>query len=139
MSPATARQLFREAVAQIAQKAKEKLPECNGRVEKAVALVLSGDVEVHANGTTTVYSATDPTRRYEVIEGTCVCRDWEQAPHHFCKHRIAAGIQRRVQELLPPVPVDPDVVPEAFPAHDQEPAPLSPAVPPRPARGPGKL
>jgi hypothetical protein len=97
MSTSTDRQTFRALIAEIAAKAKAKLPECNGRVEKAVALVLAGDVEVHANGTTTVYSATDPTRRYEVIEGACVCRDWEQAPHHFCKHRIAAGIAKRVR------------------------------------------
>ena len=35
-----ARAAWREAVAEIAAKAHEKLPECNGRVDKAVALVL---------------------------------------------------------------------------------------------------
>ena len=32
MSPATDRQQYRALVAEIAQKAKDKLPECNGRV-----------------------------------------------------------------------------------------------------------
>ena len=35
------RAAWREAVAAIAEKAKAKLPECNGRVDKAVALVLA--------------------------------------------------------------------------------------------------
>jgi hypothetical protein len=95
---------YREAVAQIAQKAKAKLPECNGRVEKATALVLAGDVELHEGGTATVYSATDPTRRYELGNGYCMCKDWEQAPQHLCKHRLAAMMAKRVQELLPQVP-----------------------------------
>ena len=40
------RTAWREAVADIAEKAKATLPECNGRVEKAVVLVLAGDVEL---------------------------------------------------------------------------------------------
>jgi len=39
------------AVAAIADKAKAKLPECNSRVDKAVALVLNGDVELLPDGT----------------------------------------------------------------------------------------
>ena len=40
------RTAWREAVAEIAEKARQTLPECNGRVEKAVTLVLAGDVEL---------------------------------------------------------------------------------------------
>ena len=40
-----ARKAWREAVAEIAEKAKATLPECNGRVDKA-AIVLAGDVEL---------------------------------------------------------------------------------------------
>ena len=36
----TTRQAFRAAVDQVAARAKATLPECNGRVEKAVAIVL---------------------------------------------------------------------------------------------------
>lgn len=50
------RQTWREAVAQIATKAHEKLPECNGRVDSAVKLVLAGDVELLADGTAKVAS-----------------------------------------------------------------------------------
>jgi len=104
MSTFTARQTFRETVATVAEKAKAKLPQAvNGRIEKAVSLVLQGDVEPMADGTITVYSSTDATRRY-VLQGTsCTCADFErgQAPDGWCQHRIAAGIQKRVTELLP--------------------------------------
>src|SRR5438309_4107166 len=40
------RQAWREAVAEIAEKAKAPLPECNGRVDSAVKIVLAGDVEL---------------------------------------------------------------------------------------------
>jgi hypothetical protein len=38
----------------------------------------------------------------------CTCADFErgQAPEGWCAHRIAAGIQKRVQELLPPAAAD---------------------------------
>ena len=54
---------WRDAVAQVAAKAKEKLPECDGRVEKAVALVLAGRVTLNRDGSATVTSQKDPTRR----------------------------------------------------------------------------
>jgi hypothetical protein len=104
MTTSTDRQQYRELVADIAAKAKAKLPQAvNGRIEKAVSLVLQGDVEPQDNGTVVVFSATDATRRY-VLQGTsCTCADYErgQAPEGWCAHRIAAGIAKRVGELLP--------------------------------------
>jgi hypothetical protein len=98
------RMQYRALVAQVAAKAREKLPQAvNGRIEKAVKLVLAGDVEPQDDGSITVYSATDATRRY-VLQGTsCTCTDYErgQAPDGWCAHRIAAGIDKRVRELLP--------------------------------------
>ena len=64
MAPATLspdRAAWREAVAAIAEKAKAKLPECNGRVDKAVALVLNGDVELLPDGTAKVASQSNGT------------------------------------------------------------------------------
>jgi hypothetical protein len=98
------RQAFRAMLATLAEKTKTKIPELNGRVEKAVRLALAGDVELHDNGSATVYSSSDPTRRYEIIEGTCTCRDYEQAPQQLCQHRLSAGLVRRTQELLPQDP-----------------------------------
>jgi hypothetical protein len=86
-------------VAAIAAKAKNKLPECNGRVDKAVALVLNGDVELLPDGTAKVASQSTGTMAYHVVNGHCDCRDYEKAPHNYCKHRLSAAIARRAQEL----------------------------------------
>jgi hypothetical protein len=81
-----ARAAWREAVAAIADKAKAKLPECNGRVDKAVALVLNGDVELMPDGTAKVTSQSNGTTAYVVCNGTCECKDFAKAPHQLCKH-----------------------------------------------------
>jgi hypothetical protein len=94
-----ARQAWREAVAAIADKAKAKLPECNSRVDKAVALVLNGDVELLPDGTAKVASQSNGSKQYVVCNGTCECKDFAKAPHGFCKHRLGAAIARRAQEL----------------------------------------
>ena len=46
----TTRQAFWASVDQVAARAKATLPESSGRVEKAVAIVLAGDVELLADG-----------------------------------------------------------------------------------------
>ena len=94
-----ARAAWRGAVAAIADKAKAKLPECNGRVDKAVALVLGGDVELLPDGTAKVASQSNGSTAYHVVNGHCDCRDYEKAPHQYCKHRLSAAIARRAQEL----------------------------------------
>src|ERR671933_1077027 len=96
----TTRRAWREAVAEIATKAHEKLPECNGRVDSAVKIVLNGAVELLADGTARVASQSNGTTQYHVVNGHCDCRDYEKAPHNFCKHRLSAAIARRAQELL---------------------------------------
>src|SRR4029450_1462625 len=113
-----ARAAWREAVAAIAEKAKAKLPECNGRVDKAVALALNGDVELLPDGTAKVASQSTGSTAYHVVNGHCDCRDYKKAPHNFCKHRLSAAIARRAQELTkatldtpatsPPPPAQPD-------------------------------
>jgi hypothetical protein len=98
--PATpARQVWRDAVAEIADKANAALPECNGRVEKAVALVLAGDVELLDGGTAKVASQSNGTTQYFVVNGTCECKDFPKAPQGFCKHRLAYGIYKRATAL----------------------------------------
>ena len=110
------RTAWRALVAEIATKAKETLPDCNGRVDKAVALVLAGGIELLPDGTARVESCSDPTLTFEV-NGTCPCKDYERAPSHWCKHRIAVGIQKRVGARMPPpatTSTQPDVsLPEA--------------------------
>src|SRR5262252_4141888 len=94
-----ARQAWRQAVAEIADKARAKLPECGGRVDSAVKIVFAGDVELLADGTAKVASQSNGTIAYHVVNGHCDCRDYEKAPHQFCKHRLSAAIARRAQEL----------------------------------------
>ncbi len=96
----TTRQAWRAAVAEIAERAKATLPECNGRVDKAVALVLAGDVELLPDGKARVASQSNGTTEYVVCNGTCECKDFPRAPSGWCKHRIAAGMQKRVQALV---------------------------------------
>jgi hypothetical protein len=94
-----ARKAWREAVAEIADKAHEKLPECNGRIDSAVKIVLAGDVELLSDGTAKVTSQSNGSTAYHVVNGHCDCKDFAKAPHNFCKHRLSAAIVRRAQEL----------------------------------------
>src|SRR6266571_7244820 len=94
------RAVWREAVAEIAEKAKAKLPECSGRVESAVKIVRAGDVALQADGTAQVASQSNGSTAYHVVNGHCDCKDFAKAPHGFCKHRLSAAIARRAQELV---------------------------------------
>jgi hypothetical protein len=67
-------------VAEIAKRAKQTLPECNGRVDKAVAIVLHGDVELLPDGKTHVASQANGTTEYVMCNGTCECKDFAKAP-----------------------------------------------------------
>src|SRR5262245_7707921 len=113
------RTAFRQAVADVAAKATEQLPECVGRVDLAVKLVLAGDVELLTDGTSKVYSASNGISQYHIVNGHCDCRDFAQAPHGYCKHRLAAAIARRAQELAPAPSAASTLTPE--PSHLLEP------------------
>ena len=94
-----ARTAWREAIAEIAEKAKATLPECNGRIEKAVAIVLNGDVELLEGGKAKVASQSNGTTAYHIVNGECSCKDFPKAPQGFCKHRLAYGIHKRAYTL----------------------------------------
>src|SRR6266568_2004290 len=94
------RAAWRAAVAEIAAKAKETLPECNGRVDSAVKIVLAGDVALQADGTARVASQSNGTTAYHIVNGACTCKDYPKAPSQWCKHRIAAGLAKRVEARL---------------------------------------
>jgi hypothetical protein len=114
-TPTPDRALFRQLVEEIAVKAKATLPDANGRVDKAVALVLSGDVELLPDGTARVFSQSNGITSYLVVNGHCECKDYERAPSQWCKHRIAHGIQVRAAARLPQAAVVP--APEPEPEH----------------------
>jgi hypothetical protein len=103
MTTSPDRQTFRTLVAEVAARAKARLPEAvNGRVESAAKLVLLHDVSPQADGTIVVGSSTDPLKTYCLVGDTCECQDWQhgKAPGGWCQHRIAAGIHKRVGEVL---------------------------------------
>jgi hypothetical protein len=94
-----ARHAWREAVAEVAERAKAALPECNGRVEKAVAIVLNGDVELLPDGKAKVASQSNGTTKYFVVNSVCECPDAKKAPDAWCTHRLSAGIAKRTHTL----------------------------------------
>jgi hypothetical protein len=95
-----ARKAFREAVEVVAVHAREKLPETvNGRIDAARKIVLQGDVELLPDDKARVGSQTHGTTTYHIVDGTCDCRDFENAPGSWCKHRIAYGIYKRATAL----------------------------------------
>src|SRR5712691_5772061 len=125
------RQAWRAAVAAIAVKAKQTLPDCAGRVESAVKIVLAGDVELLADGKAQVASQSNGTTQYFVVNGTCECKDFPKAPSGWCKHRIAAGMQKRAVALMQrtrTAGTNGQVEAPAAPA----PAPAEPPTPPLP-------
>jgi hypothetical protein len=121
------RAVWREAVAEIAEKAKAKLPECSGRVDAAVQIVLAGAVELIPDGRARVASQSSGTTTYHIINGRCDCRDFDKAPHNFCKHRLSAAIARRAQELVKTKPdaATPAIQPTPTPTTSLPEAPVS--------------
>jgi hypothetical protein len=101
VAPRTARQAWCAKVQQIAERARQTLPACNGRIDAAVKMVLAGDVELLPDGHARVQSQSKGETVYRLVNGACNCKDFEHAPSHWCKHRIAAGIAKRAG--LPPV------------------------------------
>src|SRR5262245_40286347 len=94
---------FRAIVAEVAARAKARLPQAvNGRLEGAIKLVLARDVTPQADGTIEVGSCTDPLKVYHLVGTTCECKDFTdgKAPEGWCRHRIAAGIQKRVDQVM---------------------------------------
>jgi hypothetical protein len=90
---------YRELLGQLAAKTQTKLPQLNGRVEKACKLVLGGDVELQG-AKALVHSLTDPAKTYTLEPGHCTCADFPRAPEYLCAHRLAAGFLRKIQETL---------------------------------------
>jgi hypothetical protein len=93
------RQIWCDAVAEIGARAKQTLPECNGRVDAATKIVLNGDVELLPDGKARIASQSNGTTKYFVVNGECTCKDYPKAPSFWCKHRIAAGLAKRARTL----------------------------------------
>jgi hypothetical protein len=111
-----ARATYRSIVAEVAANAKERLPAAvNGRIESAVKLVLAHDVLFLEDGTIEVGSSSDPLKAYTLAGQACDCQDFAygKAPDGWCQHRIAAGIAKRVgQVMAQQTEPEPDAAPE---------------------------
>src|SRR5438093_13549062 len=95
-----ARRIFREAVEAVADKARTALPELNGRVERAVQIILNGDLSIAPDGQGTIASQSNGNGAYNVGKGdTCPCKDHPKAPKHLCKHVLAYHIFTRATAL----------------------------------------
>ena len=123
-----ARRIFRETLAKVADKAKQALPQSNGRVDKAVQIVLAGDVVPCEDGRFFVGSQSDTTT-YIVLDNACDCPDYDKAPEGVCKHVLATMLWRRAYPLA-------KARVEALdhsPAHASAPQPAPLALPEAPA------
>ena len=83
-----------------------------------------GGICTMPEGKAKVASQSHGTTKYFIVNGTCECRDFEKAPGHFCKHRLAYGIfkcaaavgrQKLEATLDSKRPEPPPVAPVAFP------------------------
>jgi hypothetical protein len=96
MDPA---QIWRTAVALAATKARQTLPDCASRIDKALDLVLNDAVELLEGGKARITSQHNGSKTYTVCNGTCDCPDFARAPQGQCKHRIARGLVIRAMEI----------------------------------------
>src|SRR6516164_9096595 len=127
METSTTPQTFRALVAEVGPRAKEKLPaSINGRLEAAVKIVLAHDVTRLDDGRIEVGSCSDPMKVYTLEGDTCTCEDWQhgKAPGGWCKHRIAAGLHKRLQQVL--AAEAPQALPQSTPV-ETGPLPEAPA------------
>jgi hypothetical protein len=120
------RQIWRSTVADVTQRAKAAMDaSLHGRIDKACALVLAGDVELLEGGKARVASQTNGTTVYHVVNGTCTCKDFPKVVDGWCKHRLASAIAKRTAQVL--AIADARIASEQTPA---EPAPSeAPATP----------
>src|SRR5262245_33912830 len=94
------RKACREAVEAVANKARTALPESNGRIDKAVQLILNSDISIDANGEGRVASQSNGTGAYNVGKGfSCQCKDQPKSPMGLCKHLLSYHIFTRSTAL----------------------------------------
>ncbi len=118
-------QAWRLSVEGMADRARQTLPDCIGRIDAAVKIVLAGDVELLADGKAKVRSQSNGKVAYLVVNGECTCKDCAKAPGNWCKHRIAMGIAKRARTLAERRRQERTETPDA-------PAPAPPEVPATP-------
>lgn len=120
VSQMDAQQVWRTAVALVASRARQALPECNTRLDKSLEIVLNSGVELLDDGSARVTSQSNGTTVYHLVNGACTCPDYAKAPGQWCKHRLARaltvkaiGITRTLGQAERTVTLSPeDLVPD---------------------------
>jgi hypothetical protein len=70
-----------------------------GRIDKAIQIVLAGDIELLSDGRAIVGSQSQAAIQY-VVNGTCECPDAARPEiEGWCKHKIAVCILKRAERL----------------------------------------
>src|SRR5262245_20419295 len=111
--------LFRQAVVEVGERAKGVLPECHGRIEQAVQLLLVGEVQWLPDGSVQIQGPEQADAVYG-RQDTCPCPENAQTPRGWCGHRLAGAIakrasvlvQTRLETLSAPCPPGPPTAPE---------------------------
>jgi len=130
-SPDPAHPTFRVLLEQAEASAHHRLPQSASRIHAAVALVSHGKVLQTDQG---LWVVEDEDAGAVYVASACVCDDRAIAPHGFCKHRIAVGLQRRVlQELGQALAETAPHTPHAQPVHVDVHLPSTEALPEAPA------
>src|SRR5215471_9961714 len=93
-----------DAIRQLSDLTHAKLPpELHSRLERGMALVMHELITPDVDGGYKVLRSDGSG--FHHVNGSCDCADYPRAPEGLCKHRMACGIYRKLQTLLPP-PVD---------------------------------
>lgn len=90
---------FDTALRTLAARARERYAGEAARVDRGLVLALNGAVMLHADGTASVQSASDPEIVYHV-NGHCDCPDARRAPEGRCKHRWATCLVKRATQAV---------------------------------------
>ena len=112
-------------------------PALHERLSCAMALVRNGAVFQADDQAWLVASTSKPDVEYRINGHGCQCEDAVYRAGGRCKHQLAVFLARKSLQLMqqppaPVVPVDPEMVPEAFPDNDPE-EPVAPPVETAPA------
>jgi hypothetical protein len=115
------RTAFREAVEAVADKARTAVPDLNGRTEKAVQIVLNGDVSIAPDGQGRIASQSNGSVEYLVGKGEfCICKTNTKSSNGLCKHVLSYHIYTRARALAR----------EKLEALEAEASKLEPVIPP---------
>lgn len=84
---------FDAALLAAAARAKATYPTERCRIERGLAIVLSGGVDVLPTGIALVQSQSQPGVQY-TVNGRCSCPDEQRAPGGRCKHRWSKSLYK---------------------------------------------